>query len=625
MKKKSFLSGFNAKMALTIVALSGALLTGCYKDEGLDVTTPGGSVTIPTATYTLTGTVINADGELVTDATVTVTPTTTPVAEVQNGASFTAAVAPGSVKITVTPKADAGYKGKVEKTVNIIKVPAGQAAVYTETIVLTKDAPIVPEEVEAVYDLSVVAYGSDAMAEALPNEAYTATVSKGGTPVTALTSLAAGVYNVVITPKDAAKYESYVTTLSLPSVKVAKDAKALSAQVIGLLTAKSDPKEYAFYSASVNIQNPEAQIISLEIKKNGAVVSTSGVNSIYYVTEKVATDKIQLVINYSINGTPVEPIVRTFSDSEKAFVVVLKGVELPAKPGDYPLGDGDELDIDEETGFELDGKTYEGSLDLTRLYDEDSDILTTYEGTPDGLQFINKPLHISFNDKFAGELGQLNLQYRDAAGKWGEDQGSIAGNKGAVVYDNAKKKYVMNIWHFSAFRARLPIADSFVAKDYDGEVVPMEGEYNNNEETSKDVIIKDVKYLTGVKFDTTVKEAVEKEFKNANAAALITARITKILLDSANLVYSPDFTHEIGVVRVTLPEFSCISDLSSVQSFKETVYTFVVAGKTITITVTAAVKNTVKWTLLSYGHGHGHDHGHGHGSGNAGGGIVEAE
>ena len=33
--------------------------------------------------------------------------------------SFTAAVAPGDVKITVTPKADAGYKGVVEKTVDL--------------------------------------------------------------------------------------------------------------------------------------------------------------------------------------------------------------------------------------------------------------------------------------------------------------------------------------------------------------------------------------------------------------------------------------------------------------------------------------------------------------------------
>ena len=40
MKKKSFFNGINAKMALAIVALSGALLTGCYKDDGLDMDAP---------------------------------------------------------------------------------------------------------------------------------------------------------------------------------------------------------------------------------------------------------------------------------------------------------------------------------------------------------------------------------------------------------------------------------------------------------------------------------------------------------------------------------------------------------------------------------------------------------
>ena len=53
MKKKSLFSGFNAKLALTVVALSGALLTGCYKDEGLDVNGPAGEVTLPAPVYTI--------------------------------------------------------------------------------------------------------------------------------------------------------------------------------------------------------------------------------------------------------------------------------------------------------------------------------------------------------------------------------------------------------------------------------------------------------------------------------------------------------------------------------------------------------------------------------------------
>ena len=61
MKKRNFLSGISAKMALTIVALSGALLTGCYKDDGLDVNAPVDSIIIPAATYTISGIVVDAE------------------------------------------------------------------------------------------------------------------------------------------------------------------------------------------------------------------------------------------------------------------------------------------------------------------------------------------------------------------------------------------------------------------------------------------------------------------------------------------------------------------------------------------------------------------------------------
>ena len=63
MKKKSFFKSFNAKTALFAVMVSGALLTGCYKDDGLDVEGPTGETTLPAATYTLNGTVIDGKTE----------------------------------------------------------------------------------------------------------------------------------------------------------------------------------------------------------------------------------------------------------------------------------------------------------------------------------------------------------------------------------------------------------------------------------------------------------------------------------------------------------------------------------------------------------------------------------
>ena len=61
MKKKSLFSGFNAKLALTVVALSGALLTGCYQDEGLDANSPGGNSNPLTPVYVISGVVTDAE------------------------------------------------------------------------------------------------------------------------------------------------------------------------------------------------------------------------------------------------------------------------------------------------------------------------------------------------------------------------------------------------------------------------------------------------------------------------------------------------------------------------------------------------------------------------------------
>ena len=85
MKKKSFFNGYNAKLALAVVALTGSLLTGCYKDEGLDIIDPDQSVTLPAAQYTITGTIYSAEGTILTNATVASDKGTV----TQNSGSFT--------------------------------------------------------------------------------------------------------------------------------------------------------------------------------------------------------------------------------------------------------------------------------------------------------------------------------------------------------------------------------------------------------------------------------------------------------------------------------------------------------------------------------------------------------
>lgn len=126
MKKKNFINGLSARLAFAIVALTGVLLTGCYKDDGLDVNGGIGEIVLPPATYTINGTIFDAGtGAAITDATVTVQPNT---AFAMNGNSFTSEVAPGNVTITVTAE---NYE-TVTRVVTIDKINAGQAAVYPQ-------------------------------------------------------------------------------------------------------------------------------------------------------------------------------------------------------------------------------------------------------------------------------------------------------------------------------------------------------------------------------------------------------------------------------------------------------------------------------------------------------------
>ena len=146
MKKKSFFNGFNAKLALAVVALSSALLTGCYKDEGLDVISPDQNVTLPAAKYTITGTVVDASTlQLINNAKVNGVDT-------KNGSYTIEVEKPGDVVVTATA---AGYTEQ-STTVAVAPLKAGQAAVYPVNFALSKPAENM-KTIDAVYDLKITA------------------------------------------------------------------------------------------------------------------------------------------------------------------------------------------------------------------------------------------------------------------------------------------------------------------------------------------------------------------------------------------------------------------------------------------------------------------------------------
>lgn len=150
MKKKSFLNGINAKMALAIVALSGALFTGCYKDDGLDADSSTGNVTLPNPTYTIVGNVIDAEtlqpivaGNVTGGATATIT----------DGGFSVNVPKEGPYALTVTSEnyVDANV------TVDVKKVAAGQSAVYTTFVAMV-------HKYTGLYTIEVKATGENGQA-----------------------------------------------------------------------------------------------------------------------------------------------------------------------------------------------------------------------------------------------------------------------------------------------------------------------------------------------------------------------------------------------------------------------------------------------------------------------------
>ena len=408
MKKKSFLSGFSAKIALVAVALSSALLTGCYKDEGLDTDTPAGSVTLPDATYTLTGTIVDKDGVMIANATGTA------AGQAFTGATFSVKAQPGEQ--TITAKAE-GYK-EVTKKVQILEVKPGQSAVYNEIIVLTKEE-VTPEY--KTYDLNVEVFGADDTNTPLAAENYSLKVTdETGKDVSALSGLAAGHYNVVVTPTDADKYIATTCSVDLPKVEGEANAAYYLPVVLNLKDAE---KEYQIlYAEAENY----AELTSMEIFKGDNVVASSTSGKLFYLAEKDGS-VYKLVVNaISWEGVKVERVffysneITSFIidfDEKGASAVVVDGV---VTSGDFVLGAEDKFSVLDGTTATLNGENFDGAFQLVRMPNyETLDVLRVYEGTPDGLLF-SKPIQVSFTDYWGGELGDLSLEYLDND-KWTAD------------------------------------------------------------------------------------------------------------------------------------------------------------------------------------------------------------
>lgn len=609
MKKKSFFYGINAKMALTIVALSGALLTGCYKDDGLDVNGPTGSVTLPAAVYTLTGSVLDTDGNLVKDATVTVAGE----AVSATTGSFTTAVKPGAVTIKVVP-ANAKYN-TVEKTVTVLAVAAGQSVVYTETIVLTKQA--VTPKVEAKYNLNVLAFAASNLETPLKSTEFKVTVKDAANAaVTDLASVKAGIYNIVVTPTDATKYNTYTTMLSLPVVEVEAATppavnKAIPFTLYSVLTEKSNPIEYNVLSAFVSIETG-VEVTKMQITKGGEVVATTTEgNYIVYLAQK-NSGAYKLTVDYTADGVAKQE-VRNFTDKELAFAIILRvnQTSIELEEGTTPLDANTTLTIDEGTTATLNGKEYTGSLTLVRnINSAENSYLREYSAKPDGL-ILSKPIHILFKDQFGGQLNSLKLLYLNEENhNWIEDGGDVTTANGI---------HSMNVEHFSTFKAAVSFEENYSSLIKEDSTETVVGKKNDTDKTVTKKF--EYSYRDGIGMSDVEEVVHNAGFKDAAAYC-----VKELIHQSIGMDRAPGINTIKGITDISVLPYTCLESIVKKQSTIFNMFKFTIENKEMIVTIEIPASATFIPNTYTFGHGHGHSHGHGHGDDlNAGGGIIEAE
>ncbi len=300
MKKKSFFNGYNAKLALAVVALSGALLTGCYKDDGLDVNGPAGEVILPDPVYTISGNVLDAE-------------TLEPIATASVSGDATATVSNGGFSVEVKDAKSYSLKVKAngyedtDVVVDVKKVNAGQSAVYTTLVAMQP-------KYEGKYTLKVV----DTELGALDAADWKVTTLSGD----AVTSPYAGGATYLVT---IAK-EGYVTkyiTMELPKTRTDKEKilnVTLTKQVIGKVKIYGD----------LTIDNKPYEAKSIKLKNKNGVVLGIGQGWVYNFEVEATEFAVEAAETKAVSETKVATFTFEIVDIndikisfEKKFTIVV--------------------------------------------------------------------------------------------------------------------------------------------------------------------------------------------------------------------------------------------------------------------------------------------------------------
>ena len=671
--RKNFISSKKAigYMAFTLLLTS---MTGCYKDSRLDVSDPNtGTVVIPAAVYSISGTVSDAETGAPIECTVSADLGT--VNNIGNGTynvSLTKEqVGEGAtVGLTFTP-ADAKYQGTT-RSVRIEKIEDGSSIVYPVSVSLAKKAEVYKD---VVYDLRFTYVDAETGAEI-----DAATVTTNVVPVEGKKEgnyYTAGEY-LVKTDKIEGKYNASVTALSLADfqVKESEDNVTVRSIVIRLNPVTAAPAEYitvlgdvrdvnnnavvakevtvkdynqSMYNVSnfnfklekkegVNVIVIEAKV--LNEKGDGFVPTTAKITlndeNTRYITVKFpfAVKDGQIDTSAGSGSTSVSVVGNPERDEEGKTVAEVSTemtdantgaktiVTIPAGTKIENLGDNESIvvsgnattDNSEVQEPAEGGETGGTTIPVTAT--DGTVVIKSFTGIPDGVKFT-PAIKVAFEDEYNGDLGEsFALQYLDeTTNTWAVDK-----EGGSITY--ADGSYTMNVAHFSTFRASMSIDPKIVAATDSTTIKEPVENGANEEENALNGFKLTYKGYVGSRYADYQKlvDDVNANFSNEKARSLVLNSI----LGMNPTARKTNFDTQDYYGTTNIPAWTQLNSFNVTTKVEKKTYTVTVNKKTITFVVENVVSVKISVTddnKTSIGHGHGH----GSGNNNEGGGIVTGE
>ncbi len=642
MRKNVIMGNLAIKSVAFTLLLSSVSLTGCYKDQRLDVNDPNtGTVVVPAAAYSISGTVTDFETGAPVECTVTATKGT--VKNLGNGAynvSLTKEEVGEGVQVDLTFAAQ-GYIGTT-RSVLVQKISDGSTIVYPVSVSLKEDkAPV--EYVDVEYKLDLVFLDK----ETGKNVNVNYTIEGDNTLTNG--NYSAGDYFIISPETD--QYKRKVIALSLPEAKVEKDENNVITRKVVIelepVTVAPTPDEYVTITGE--IRDKENNLAKAQVVKvNGTNVEPK--YDVYYFSFNVKKEEgvSKYVVEAQVlNATGKDKITTTkvvnLSDAESYNItlnfpcVVKDGQEYVEEGGDATgsvnpeineegvvtetvnniMSDGTTVVLNEGTVTNLGDQTLvlvrntaeeESSTDATA-------VIRSYIGTPSGTTF-NPALEVKFADNYGGEFGDnFELQYLGADGKtWTTDA-----EGGSVSFANGV--YTMNIAHFSTFRAAMKYNTEYSTTTLSTTEVVEINRMNNDEYPLNNF---ELRYngKAGSKYAdyNKIVEDVNANFSNENARALVLNTIKGICPDAKE-----EFETKEYVGYTNIPGWTLLNNADVTTTTETVTYTVTVNGKSISFTVETIKSIEISATEKNMTH-IGHSHGHGHGDlNNSGGGIIIGE